>query len=77
MTIVVSERSCARARRALSLVLDGEASPHEIYGLAVHLGQCGPCRRFTARVGALTRVLRSLHHSPANHQQTTSKGAGS
>jgi predicted anti-sigma-YlaC factor YlaD len=77
MTIVVSEKSCARARRALSLALDGEASPHEIYALATHLGRCEPCRRFTARVGALTRVLRSVHHSPVTHQQATPKGAGS
>jgi predicted anti-sigma-YlaC factor YlaD len=77
MTIVVSEKSCARARRALSLALDGEASPHEIYGLATHLGRCESCRRFTARVGAVTRALRSFHHSPVNNQQATRKGARS
>jgi predicted anti-sigma-YlaC factor YlaD len=77
MNVAVIERSCARARRALSLVLDGEAAPDEIYGLAVHLGRCESCRRFTAQVGALTRVLRSLHPRPVNHQQTTSKGARS
>ena len=78
MTVVVSERSCARARRALSLTLDGEAAPGEIYGLAQHLGTCEPCRRFATQVGALTRALRSIRpESISHHRTTTSKGAPS
>ena len=78
MRVAVSERSCARARRALSLALDGEAAPSEIYGLAVHLGQCESCRRFTAQVGALTRALRSIPLDSISKQETTSsKGATS
>lgn len=80
MIAAVSERGCARARRALSLTLDGEASPFEAYGLALHLGQCESCRRFTAQVGALTRALRSLRPEgpPTTHQTTSSsKGATS
>jgi predicted anti-sigma-YlaC factor YlaD len=78
MNVAVSERSCARARRALSLTLDGEASPGEVYGLASHLGRCEPCRRFTVQVGALTRALRSLRLDPNSDRTTTSsKGATS
>ena len=58
MRIVVSERSCARARRALSLVLDYEADAADVYALALHLGGCGECRRYTAEVSAFTRGLR-------------------
>jgi predicted anti-sigma-YlaC factor YlaD len=78
MTVAVSERSCARARRALSLTLDGEASPDEVYRLASHLGNCESCRRFTAQVGALTRALRSIRLELISHHETTpSKGATS
>ena len=76
MRVAVSERSCARARRALSLTLDGEAAPGEIHGLALHLGQCESCRRFTSQVGALTRALRSLRsESIARQEVTNPKGA--
>jgi predicted anti-sigma-YlaC factor YlaD len=71
MRTAVSERSCARARRVLSLVLDGEASPKEIHGLAVHLGRCESCRGFTEQVGALTRALRSLRAHPFNDRHLT------
>jgi predicted anti-sigma-YlaC factor YlaD len=62
MQAAVRERECARARQALSLTLDGEAAPVEIYRLALHLGQCESCRRFTAQVGAITRRLRSMRY---------------
>ena len=58
MRILVSERSCARARRALSLVLDYEADVADVRALAVHLGRCGGCRRYAAEVSAFTRDLR-------------------
>ena len=78
MRVAVSERSCARARRALSLTLDGEAAPGEILVLALHLGQCESCRRFTSRVGALTGALRSLRsESIARQEVTNPKGARS
>ena len=48
MAIAVSEGSCARARRALSLVLDLEAAAAEIYGLALHLSR-GSRSRASAR----------------------------
>ncbi len=66
MLTAVSERSCARARRALSLVLDYEADASEVHALAVHLGSCGGCRRYAAEVSAFTRDLRrSQHRSPS------------
>ena len=78
MSIALSTRSCAQARRALSLTLDGEAAPSLIYGLALHLGQCDSCRQFTAQVGAITRSLRSMRpESISHHETTTSKGATS
>jgi predicted anti-sigma-YlaC factor YlaD len=58
-------RRCARARRALSLALDGEAAPAEIHALALHIGQCEPCRGFTAQVSAITRLIRSGRIEPA------------
>ena len=78
MPVAIGARSCVRARRALSLVLDGEAAPSLIYGLALHLGQCDSCRQFTAQVGAITRSLRSMRpESISHHETTTSKGATS
>ena len=78
MSITVSTRSCARARRALSLTLDGEAAPSLIYGLALHLGQCDSCRQFTTQVGAITRCLRSMRpESISDHETTISKGTTS
>jgi predicted anti-sigma-YlaC factor YlaD len=60
MALVVNESSCARARRALSLVLDYEAELAEIEALAVHLGRCSACRRYAAVVSAFTRYLRRV-----------------
>lgn len=58
MQIALSQRSCARARRALSLVLDYEADVAEIEAFAAHLGRCAACRRYTAEVSSFTRHLR-------------------
>lgn len=58
MRTAVSGGSCARARRALSLVLDYEAGVADVRALAVHLGGCGGCRRYAAEVAAFTRDLR-------------------
>lgn len=57
--LAVSERECARARRAFSLVLDLEAEPAEAEALAEHLGTCSGCRRHAAEVSAFTRALRT------------------
>ena len=59
MAIAVSEWSCARARRALSLVLDGEEVAGDFHALASHVGSCATCRRHVAEVMAITRQLRS------------------
>lgn len=60
MRAAVSERSCAQARRALSLVLDHEEVEGDLRSLAVHLGSCSHCRQFAAEVREFTRDLRSL-----------------
>ena len=78
LRITVREASCARARRALSLTLDNEAAPSEVYGLALHLGRCHSCRQFAAQPGAITRRLRSTRpECTSHHETTTSKGATS
>jgi predicted anti-sigma-YlaC factor YlaD len=64
MAIAVSGWSCARARRALSLVLDGEEPEGDVQSLAQHLGGCPSCRQFAAEVTAFTRALRSLLVGP-------------
>ena len=63
---VVSERACARARRALSLVLDREAEAATVASLAAHLGLCGDCREYAAEVSAFTRAVRRA----AGHTRT-------
>jgi predicted anti-sigma-YlaC factor YlaD len=60
VAIAVSEWSCARARRALSLVLDHEEVEGDLRSLAVHLGSCPPCRQFAADVTQFTNDLRAL-----------------
>jgi predicted anti-sigma-YlaC factor YlaD len=76
--LAVSERDCARARRALSLVLDLEAESADVETLAVHLGECGGCRRYAAEVSAFTRALRAAAQQADDKQATrNSKGARS
>ena len=58
MRAAVGARSCARARRALSLVLDDEAPTCDARVLAAHLGTCPSCRAYAADVTALTACLR-------------------
>jgi predicted anti-sigma-YlaC factor YlaD len=65
MFLVGRERRCARARRALSLALDGEAAPAEIHALTLHIGGCEPCRLFTTQVSAITRLIRTGRIEPA------------
>jgi predicted anti-sigma-YlaC factor YlaD len=66
MQVAVSEWSCARARRALSLVLDYEEAAGDLRSLARHLGSCGACRGFAADVARSTRLLRSLRVAPSD-----------
>jgi predicted anti-sigma-YlaC factor YlaD len=49
---------CARARRAHSLVLDGEESTFAAELLAAHLAYCEECREYVSRVSAFTRRIR-------------------
>lgn len=60
MQVALSGWSCARARRALSLVLDHEEVAGDVRALAVHLGSCPHCRQFAAQVTAFTHDLRAL-----------------
>jgi predicted anti-sigma-YlaC factor YlaD len=64
MAIAVSEWSCARVRRALSLVLDAETAAGDFRVLARHVGGCESCRRDVAEVSAITRQLRSARAGP-------------
>ena len=41
----IGETSCARARRAHSLVLDSESDAADLDALAAHLARCGACFR--------------------------------
>jgi predicted anti-sigma-YlaC factor YlaD len=59
MAIAVSEWSCARVRRALSLVLDGETATGDFHSLATHVGGCPACRRHVSEISAITKQLRS------------------
>ena len=70
----VGARSCARARRAHSLVLDGVAGCDEVVALATHLDRCESCRRHARQVSQFTYLLRSLRLDPSddrNHDRST------
>jgi len=60
MAVAVGAGSCARTRRALSLVLDGEAEASDIKLLEEHLCACSACRSFAVGVSAFTRTLRAV-----------------
>lgn len=60
MSAVVEGGTCIRARRLLSLALDGEAGPAEVLLAASHIGGCERCRQFAAHVVELTQELRSI-----------------
>jgi predicted anti-sigma-YlaC factor YlaD len=73
---VVEEGSCIRARRLLSLALDGEAALASVDELARHVGRCERCRRFATEVSAFTHELRSLRIGATRDRQTTSYSKG-
>lgn len=49
---------CKRARRSISLRLDGELSKLGQLRLAQHLADCRACRRFASSLARLTEVVR-------------------
>jgi predicted anti-sigma-YlaC factor YlaD len=53
-------RACAEALSLLSLSLDEELGPLERHKLERHLAECPDCRRRSAGVEAVTRMLREL-----------------
>ena len=57
------DTACARARLAMSLVLDGEAEAADVR-VASHVRTCVRCRRFASEVAAFTRELRSRAAEP-------------
>ena len=57
------DTACARARLAMSVVLDGEAEAADVH-VASHLRTCVRCRRFACEVAAFTRELRSRAAEP-------------
>ena len=75
--IAVNERSCAAARRALSLLLDDEGGQTDVRALAVHLGTCVSCRLFAARVAAVTRALRTQRPRDPGARATWTEGGRS
>ena len=52
--------ACAEALSLLSLSLDEELSPLERHKLERHITECPDCRRRSAGVEAVTRMLREL-----------------
>lgn len=51
-------QACARARRWVSLRIDGELSELESALLDAHLAVCVDCRAFFDEAQALTRIIR-------------------
>ena len=56
---VLESGMCHRARRTLSVVLDGEGSATEQAEIARHLPGCGDCAHFAAVVTELKHCLRA------------------
>ena len=52
--------NCSKARRLISLVLDGEATMQQKRLLDFHLMGCGACRRALEMSRDIARVARSL-----------------
>ena len=51
---------CERARRAVSLSLDGELSEVGSARLSAHVGRCAECAEFARDMDALTQELRAM-----------------
>jgi anti-sigma factor RsiW len=52
--------ACERARRWISLGLDGETSELEDAAVQRHLGRCDACASLAVELGALTELLRAV-----------------
>jgi len=74
--VALDDPTCLRARRTVSLALDGEVGTAEILGVASHLGRCEPCRQFAAAVVAFTNELRSLRDEAARTAAEGSRTRG-
>ncbi len=75
MRAVVRAKSCARARLALSLVLDGEAHEDEWRELASHLHRCGACTELATAMEFVTRELRTWSPRPIQAHDTQREGS--
>jgi Putative zinc-finger len=62
-----SGSTCARARRWVSLSLDGELAHAEHALLVGHLERCASCSSFQDRAGASTAMLRGTPHEQPEH----------
>ena len=56
--------SCLRARRTLSLMLDGEAATADVASSAPHIFGCECCRQFAAAVAEVAHTLRACRVEP-------------
>ena len=76
---MVESGTCRRARRTLSVVLDGEASATELAASNRHLPGCEDCVRFAAVVTEIKHCLRaaSLRGSKHSERLKRPKGEGS
>jgi anti-sigma factor RsiW len=61
---MIDSRSCRRARRTLSVVVDGEASATEVAETARHLPECECCARFASAVAELKLYLLAARPEP-------------
>lgn len=65
MRLAFEDGRCIRARRALSLALDGEAGAADVLAAVRHINRCECCRRFATHVVAFTHELRSVRLDPS------------
>jgi predicted anti-sigma-YlaC factor YlaD len=73
MSLSVEDSRCIRARRMLSLALDGEAGASAVLVAASHVSRCERCHRFAVHVVELTHVLRSTGQATVAREN---RGAG-
>ena len=70
MSLPVEDARCIRARRMLSLALDGEAGASEVLVAASHLSGCERCHRFAVHAVELTHLLRSTVQPAADEHRS-------
>jgi len=77
MSLAVGDSACAGTCRAVSLVLDGEASAADVLAVAAHLRRCDRCRRFASAVADLAFTLRAARlERPVRAGQLQMSGDG-